>query len=265
MKYSIDKKYSKESGVYIIRNSVNRRVYIGSAKHLRNRFVSHRNTLTRNCHKSKQLQAFVNKYSSEVLVYELLELCSVAELIQTEQKYLDAYKPFGRRGFNTLVLAGSPLGFRHSEESKRKLSESHKGRKHSLQARKNMSEGQRNRDWRLTEDGRRRQSLARKGRKLSEGTKLLISIAHSGRKHTKQSRENMSKAHRGKALTESQKQKLSEYMLEKNPFGKLVLNTETGVYYDSGIQAAGAHGLHAVGLNRKLRGERNNNTQFILA
>lgn len=266
MKFNIPTEFKYKSGIYIIRNSVNHKVYIGSAMNLRNRFVAHRNKLICKQHKSPQLQSFVNKYGVEVLSFHALEYCEIEDILTREQYYLDNYKPFDKSGFNTMKVAGSPKGFKHSEESKLKVSLAHKGRKHTSEARKNMKVGQQNRtNWNLSEEGKQKRRLAYKDKVVSEYTRQLISIAHKGTTRSSQAKENMSKAHLGKNLSNSQKINQSIEMLERNPFGKLVINLETGVFYDSGIQAAKAHGLNPVGLNRKLRGERRNNTQFILA
>ncbi len=44
---------------------------------------------------------------------------------------------------------------------------------------------------------------------------------------------------------------------------KMVLNTETGIYYDSIILAAESNGLTLKYLSRKLKGKMRNNTSFI--
>lgn len=266
MKFNISVEHKYRTGVYVIRNSVNDKIYVGSAINLRHRFICHRNRLRRNCHKSPQLQSFANRYGIEVFRFEILEFCSAEERLAKEQSYLDALRPFNKNGFNTMKLAGSPKGFRHSEESKIKISLAHKGRKHTPEARKNMRAGQQNRTaWGFSEEGKIKVINTHKGKVLSKETRELISKSNTGKVRSEQARLNMSRAHLGKPLTESQKRNQSLEMLERNPFGKIVLNLETGIYFDSGIQAAKAHGLHAVGLNRKLRGERKNNTQFILA
>lgn len=265
MIFNVLKHRRSGSGIYMITNSVNAKIYVGSAINLRDRFSTHRYTLNKGIHKSPQLQAFTNKYGIDTLKFNAIAFCGKEDLLKWEQFYLDALDPFGKNGFNTLRVAGSALGLTHSEETKLKVSRAHKGRKHTEESRKNMSEGQRNRTWSLSESGLLARKKTSTGRIISEETKLKISKSHSGRVHTEQSRKNMSESHKGKILSASQKKNQSAEMLLRNPFGKLVLNTETGIYYNSGIQAAKAHGIHPVSLNEKLRGAKRNNTVFILA
>lgn len=56
---------------------------------------------------------------------EILEYCSTDELIQREQFYFDKYHP----EYNILKIAGSPLGYKHSEATKAKMSLANKNQK----------------------------------------------------------------------------------------------------------------------------------------
>jgi group I intron endonuclease len=57
----------------------------------------------------------------------ILEYCSVENLIQREQYYIDTLVP----EYNICKTAGSTLGKTHSEKTRAKLSESAKGKNHS--------------------------------------------------------------------------------------------------------------------------------------
>ena len=50
----------------------------------------------------------------------ILEYCEISDLIKREQYYIDLLKP----EYNILKIAGSLLGFKHSEESRVKMSSS---------------------------------------------------------------------------------------------------------------------------------------------
>lgn len=82
----------KISGIYVIRNLINNKIYIGSAINLNNRWFSHRNKLNNNNHVNRHLQ------SSD----------------ETREK-----------------ISSSNKGKKHSVESKEKMSLSHKGKKRS--------------------------------------------------------------------------------------------------------------------------------------
>lgn len=128
------------SGIYQIRNVVNGKKYIGSAKRLCNRFYMHRCELKGGYHGNPHLQAAYNKYGRESFVYEVIEECSVADLLTREQARIDEIPESAR--YNILPLAGSPAGrkmpvsfclarqqYRHTDEAKQKISASARGRK----------------------------------------------------------------------------------------------------------------------------------------
>lgn len=128
MVFNIDRQNWDKSGIYVIINSINNKIYIGSSKRLRNRYHGHKSLLLKNKHPSKKLLFFTNKYGIDKLQFNLLELCDTPDLIKREQYYLDTYLPFGYIGFNTSIIAGSTLGNSPSQEVRDKISKSLKGR-----------------------------------------------------------------------------------------------------------------------------------------
>lgn len=66
-----------------------------------------------------------NGYSNFTL--EILEYCEPSETISREQYYLDLLKP----EYNILLTAGSPLGYKHNDETKAKMSASKIGNKNA--------------------------------------------------------------------------------------------------------------------------------------
>lgn len=107
-----------KSGVYIITNCVDDRVYIGSAVNLMMRKAAHFSSLRKNKHANCHLQNFYNKYGDKSLTFSVLERRDVCMLIKREQFYFGKYK----NKFNIAVLAGSTLGRVCSEETKLKIS-----------------------------------------------------------------------------------------------------------------------------------------------
>lgn len=97
----------KECGVYIIRNSINDYVYIGSSNNVYNRVKSHKHLLKKNKHYNTHLQNFVNKYGLDVMTVGVLCYCSVEEQFLNEQNYFSEYP----NKFNVLPIAHNvPLG-----------------------------------------------------------------------------------------------------------------------------------------------------------
>jgi len=138
----------KISGIYKIESNIKpERIYVGSAVDIKHRWGVHLYDLRKGKHGSKKLQNHYNKYGLEDLRFSVLLGCNKEELIRNEQFFIDSYNPY----FNICKIAGSQLGFRHSEESKKKISripsieerikmsERRKGHKDSEETRKNKS------------------------------------------------------------------------------------------------------------------------------
>jgi hypothetical protein len=84
-----------------------------------------------------------------------------------------------------------------------------------------------------------------KRKPLSNELKAKISKAVKGFKHTDEVRRIISECYKG----------------DKNPSAKLVLNMETGIYYECGKYAAQAHGINVGTFRCMLSGNDRNRTQ----
>lgn len=176
-------------GIYSITNTLNGDSYIGSAVNLRQRWFNHRSRLVSNIHENEHLQRAWKKYSEDNFIFETVELCDKERLIEREQIYIDSEKPV----YNMCPVAGSCLGVKRSDETKRKVSEAKKGNTNMLGKH-------------LSEEARCKVSEALKG-----NTYFL------GHNHTDETRRKMSETKKGelnpnfgKPISEEQKRKLSE-------------------------------------------------------
>jgi len=193
MKFLIDIQHAKSSGIYIIRNSIDKRVYVGSAANFKKRYSSHSSLLNNRKHQSPYLQAFASKYGVDCLSFELLALCSKKDLLTTEQYHIDALQAFDRKlGFNATPVAGSRLGAKLSKETKDKIGAAHRGKKVSADVVEKI----------------RQQQI---GSKRTEETKAKISAAQKGRIFSAETRAKMSVAGRKKVLTPEHKANISAH------------------------------------------------------
>lgn len=127
------------SGIYKIENLVNGKVYIGSTQNIPIRFYNHKRELMLNCHANGYLQNSWNKYGEDNFCFLVLEYVENLDLlILMEQKYIDEVPKELR--YNIAPIAGTNRGVKHTEESKRRMSEGSKGIKHSEETRKKLSE-----------------------------------------------------------------------------------------------------------------------------
>lgn len=115
-----------DSGIYMIKNVYDKKVYIGSAKNLVCRLSIHRHLLNNNKHHSLYLQRAWNKYGENVFIFGVIEVVKdINTLIDIEQKYIDKYKSSNNEyGYNICPLAKSNLGSKHQkgiEDKKRRM------------------------------------------------------------------------------------------------------------------------------------------------
>lgn len=107
------------SGIYKILCLETDKFYIGSSKTLRKRCYEHCRQLKNNKHPNRYLQFAWNKYLEVNFVFIIIEYCEISNLIEREQFYIDTLKP----QYNLAPTAQNMLNFKHSEETKKIISE----------------------------------------------------------------------------------------------------------------------------------------------
>lgn len=91
----------KISGIYIIKNQINGKVYIGQTIDLNRRKYDHDRTLRLGIHHNIYLQREYNKYGKENFVIETLEECPVESLDEREIYWINFYKSMkNTNGYN---------------------------------------------------------------------------------------------------------------------------------------------------------------------
>lgn len=138
-------------GIYSIRAT--NHIYIGKSVNIEKRWHRHSWLLSHGKHLNKFLQAIVGKYGSDSLAFDVLQECESEQLNSLEVEWIKRY-----RSSETLEVinmtnggTGGAPNF-YSEETRRKMSESHKGRPatrgrtgqpHSEETRKKISDSNR--------------------------------------------------------------------------------------------------------------------------
>jgi len=115
---------SRTPSIYQIRHIASGKVYVGSAANPRKRWSEHRFELQRGTHHASYLQRTWTKYGKEAFVFEILEpVLFVEDLLTREQYWIDTLRAADRQyGYNASPTAGSPLGTKHSAETRAKAS-----------------------------------------------------------------------------------------------------------------------------------------------
>jgi group I intron endonuclease len=131
--------FKNKSGIYLIHNLVNGKQYVGSSKNLTQRLSSYYSLskLLDNRYISRSIMKYGHDNFS-VLILELIESNEniKKDLLNREQFYLDLLKPV----LNINPIAGSSLGYQHSEETKQLLSSLRMGKSLSEETKQLLSQ-----------------------------------------------------------------------------------------------------------------------------
>ena len=166
------------SGIYKIVSIIKPdRIYIGSASDIHKRWIQHLRSLKGEYHHSKKLQRHYDKYGKNDLIFSILFGCEISELLSSEQYLIDSSRPY----FNVCKIAGSTLGRKASEQTKKKMSLSRKGSKNPMYGtswNKNQLEGNR--------------------KPISEETRKRISAGQYRRFERTEERDKISNSNKGR-------------------------------------------------------------------
>ncbi len=186
------------SGIYLIRNAINGKRYVGSARHIENRWCMHRGLLRRGTHHNPHLQAAWAKHGEASFTVSVLEVVmNHQQLVPREQHYIDSLHP----EYNKNPIAGSRLGTHHGAAAKAKLAVA--GRAHSAESEARRIASLRGR----TLSAAHKESLAaawaaQKGNKYALGYRhtaealTKIAAASRGRRHASEVRARIGAASR---------------------------------------------------------------------
>jgi group I intron endonuclease len=215
----------KICGIYCIRNKINGKVYIGSSVDIHARWRTHRYELRGGGHHSIALQRAWDKYGREAFAFEVLEeIADMQARLQRETELIAQHgSADGLNGYNCLPVAGSPLGVKPSEETRRRMSEAQKqipyevrltycrswvGRKHSEETKAKMSASSPRR--KPTPEERAANSVRHKGKTISAENKAIVGAITAARNKTPEQRAKVSAALKGRVFTPEWRQKLRD-------------------------------------------------------
>lgn len=103
-------------GIYRWINNLNKNTYIGSSTNLSVRFYTYY-SLAYLVKSNRPIERALLKHGYSNFTLEILEYCNKDNLLKREQFYLDNLKP----EYNIVEKAGSTLGYKHTEESLKKM------------------------------------------------------------------------------------------------------------------------------------------------
>ena len=222
-----------KTGIYMIRNKINDKKYIGQAVDIDKRWREHISELNGNKHSNQYLQNSWNKYGADNFEFTIICLCEEEELDEFEIDMIAHFDTYNN-GYNLTLGGDGTRGYRYTEdqlayrqsddyrkiireamnrpEVRAKMSEARKEYLKDPENRKKTSEAM-NRP-----EVRKKRSEAMKGKPKSEEHKAKISEAKKGKPRSEETKAKISEAKKGKPRSEETKAKISEAMKgDKNP------------------------------------------------
>lgn len=197
--------HEHRSGIYKWTNTVNGKVYVGSAaRGILVRLKEYARSLPNNiCHNSL-LQRSWNKHGASKFRFSILERCAPDDCLDREEYWIKFCNSTDRRfGYNLCARGSNTLGVRRSEEWKLNMRRNFKINENSRMA---LIKSNRERIWSeesiqkkskaasllwKNEEYRNAQTSARKGKKASAETRLKMSQSRIGRVMSTETKNKM--------------------------------------------------------------------------
>ena len=157
--------------IYVRPNLINGKKYVGQATNLKERQRAWKCLIQP--YAGPAINAARAKYGIEAFGFEILKECDDKELDYWEKYYVKELNTKAPYGYNLTDGGGGMSGYTLSEETRKKMSETHKGEK-------NHNYGKH-----LSEEQKKKMSEKAKGRKVTEETRKKLSENHKGKYNTK--------------------------------------------------------------------------------
>jgi group I intron endonuclease len=149
----------KRCGIYLIRHIATGRAYVGSSVDFDARQRAHQRLLRRGQHHSRHLQQAWDKYGADAFEFVFAEECAPETRAVREQSWIAAQTD----GFNVNPFANNVGLMPKTEAHRAAIGAARRGKKHTEETRRVLSEKAKARVW--TEEARAKLSASRKGKK----------------------------------------------------------------------------------------------------
>lgn len=195
-------------GIYVITSLKNSKVYIGQSTHIEKRWKEHKKALETNSHYNSYLQRAWNKYGEKNFMFSVLEECSVEQLNEREQYWIDYYGGINSNENYNFREGGSRGAF--SDDVIRVMSENTKRLRQDADWVARNSQAIRD-SW--TPERRQRMSVLKKGTKWTEKQRENRKKFDDSRKGVSRDvsvKNKISNTLKGHSVSEETRQKLRE-------------------------------------------------------
>lgn len=183
-----------KTGVYLITNTTNGKVYVGSSTAgITDRIRKHKNLLKNGKHSNPHLQHAWSQYGADAFQFSVLLLCPPEHCTRNEQSFIDRFKSDDHNFGYNIREAGNGA---HSVETKLKIGVGNRGKKRTPEQVERLSAAHKGHV--ATEEHRKNLSEAGKGRVFTIETRAKIAASNTGKTHSVETKEKLAAANRGK-------------------------------------------------------------------
>lgn len=176
----------KQGIIYKATNKKSGKSYVGKTiESLSTRIYKHYSAAKKHSH---HFANALNKYDKKDWEWSILAEMPHKYLSEIEQLWIAGLNTY-HNGYNSTLGGEGQVGFKHTEESKAKMSKAISGKNHPNYGKK------------LSEETCKKMSISSAGKKLSIKTRKKISEVQKGKKLSKETKRRISEAHKGKKHT----------------------------------------------------------------
>jgi group I intron endonuclease len=193
-------------GVYVIENTANGKVYIGSSSEIPARWARHRARLRDGIHENQHLQRAWVKYGADAFVFCVAHETTPADRRAVEAETLRAYGV--ERAYNAMPPSSERPAMTHSAATRAKISAGNVGRSCSPETRERISAKHRGKV--LTPEHRQKLSDAKRGRPKPADHPVHGNTTWRGRQHTPETLAKMRATKLGHPVSAETRAKLSQ-------------------------------------------------------
>lgn len=225
-------------GVYKITNP-NNQIYVGSSKNIERRFKQYKYLRKNEQHKVRNS---ILKYSYDNHKFEVIEECSLQELLIKERYYCLLYNVLDRTNLNLKIPKLNDKNKCYSQDVLDKMSKIHKGKKLSEAHKKVL----------ITSLKGKKQTVEHINKRKMFGSKNPAwgNSYFKGKKHTEKTKEILSK------------QRIGFGLLGENNNSKKVIDIESKIIYNSAKEISILFNINYSTLKAYLNNKLHNKTNF---
>ena len=133
------------TGIYIVKNKITKKIYVGQTRDFGQRVRQHKNRLRREkCKTYNKLYPAVKKYGISTFEFIFIEACSISQLNEREIYWIKQYRSF-KNGYNATPGGHASISYWKGKKrdiaTRKKISKSLTGKRATVAHRKKISEG----------------------------------------------------------------------------------------------------------------------------